>query len=175
MAVICQSESEGDNNFTATATDNAGPTGSLKVTRDDVAPTVAVSAVSPNLKAGQDDRIDFNFSEPVGRLHQQPRDRVGRHARRPLPGDPDALLRDVYTRCQYRRGDGDDPGGGLGVAGSGVPVWFDLAGNPGTASNTVSISEDKTPTAISIAASGPGITNGNGDLNAGKVVTLTLT
>jgi hypothetical protein len=139
MAVICQSESEGDINFTATATDNAGPTGSLKVTRDDVAPTVAVSAVSPNLKAGQDDRIDFNFSEPVGRLHQRPRDRVERHARRPLPGDPDALLllRDVYTRCQYRRGDGDDPGGGLGGAGSGVPVWFDLAGNPGTASNTV--------------------------------------
>jgi hypothetical protein len=61
------------------------------------------------------------------------------------------------------------------VLGSGAPVWFDLAGNPGTASNTVSISEDKTPTAISIAASGPGITNGNGDLNAGKVVTLTLT
>ena len=77
MAVICQSESEGDNNFTATATDNAGPTGSLKVTRDDVAPTVEVSAVSPNLKAGQDDRIDFNFSEPVGRLHQQPRDVSG--------------------------------------------------------------------------------------------------
>jgi hypothetical protein len=49
-----------------------------------------------------------------------------------------------------------------------------LAGNPGTASNTVSISEDtKAPTASSIAASGPGITNGNGDLNAGKVVTLT--
>jgi hypothetical protein len=39
----------------------------------------------------------------------------------------------------------------------------------------VSISEDtKAPTASSIAPSGPGITNDNGDLNAGKVVTLTL-
>jgi hypothetical protein len=61
------------------------------------------------------------------------------------------------------------------VPGSGAPVWFDSAGNPGTASNTVSISEDtKAPTASSIAASGAGITNGNGDLNAGKVVALTL-
>jgi len=31
------------------------------------------------------------------------------------------------------------------------------------------------PTVASIAASGPGITNGSGDLNAGKVVTLTVT
>jgi len=178
MAVICQSDGEGDNNFRATATDsagNAGPTGSLKVTRDDVAPTVEVSAVSPNLKAGQDDRIDFNFSEPVGRLHQQPRDRVGRHARRPLPGDlthyfatftPDANIDATTATIQVSAS---------AVPGSDAPVWFDLAGNPGTASNTVSISEDKTPTAISIAASGPGITNGNSDLNSGKVVTLTLT
>jgi hypothetical protein len=63
----------------------------------------------------------------------------------------------------------------VAASGTGTSSWTDAAGNPGTASNTVSISEDtKAPTASSIAASGPGITNGNGDLNAGKVVTLTL-
>ena len=45
----------------------------------------------------------------------------------------------------------------LAASGTGTSSWTDAAGNSGTASNTVSISEDtKAPTAISIAASGPG-------------------
>src|SRR5262249_21048217 len=53
----------------------------------------------------------------------------------------------------------------------------DVAGNPSGASSnyTVTIATDTTsPTVSSIVASGAGITNGTGDLNAGKVVTLTV-
>src|SRR5262245_17032110 len=53
----------------------------------------------------------------------------------------------------------------------------DIAGNTSGASSnyTVTIATDTTsPTVSSIVASGAGITNGTGDLNAGKVVTLTV-
>src|SRR5262249_32842915 len=53
----------------------------------------------------------------------------------------------------------------------------DIAGNTSGASSnyTVTIATDTTsPTVSSIVASGAGITNGTGNLNAGKVVTLTV-
>src|SRR5260370_567537 len=53
----------------------------------------------------------------------------------------------------------------------------DIAGNTSGASSnyTVTIATDTTPPTISaVVASGAGITNGNGDLNASKVVTLTV-
>ena len=56
----------------------------------------------------------------------------------------------------------------------------DSAGNNANFSGTLTPSgtlqiDTMTPTVASVAASGTGITNGNGDLNAGHVVTLTLT
>src|SRR5260370_24077175 len=55
----------------------------------------------------------------------------------------------------------------------------DIAGNTSGASSnytvTITTGADTTPpTVSSVVASGAGITNGNGDLNAGKVVTLTV-
>jgi hypothetical protein len=133
--------------------------GTWNTTTNDVAPTVVVSVASSNLKAGQDGSDRLQLQRAGGRLHQQPRDRVGRHARRPLPGHPDALLATFTPDANV---DATIQVAASAVPGSGAPVWFDLAGNPGTASNTVSISEDtKAPTASSIAASGAGITNGN--------------
>ena len=51
----------------------------------------------------------------------------------------------------------------------------DAAGNVSAVSNAVDPIVGNIPTVTSITASGSGITNGNGDLNAGHVVTLTLT
>jgi Bacterial Ig-like domain len=50
----------------------------------------------------------------------------------------------------------------------------DGTGNTGTASTTFTL-ESIAPTVSSIAVSGAGITNGNGDLDAGHAVTLTVT
>src|SRR4029077_6820497 len=51
----------------------------------------------------------------------------------------------------------------------------DVAGNTSGASSNYMVTIDTTPpTVSSVVASGAGITNGNGNLNAGKVVTLTV-
>ena len=48
-----------------------------------------------------------------------------------------------------------------------------LSGAISTPTGTLQI-DTTAPTVASVAASGSGITNGNGDLNAGHVVTLTV-
>ncbi|SDQ89792.1 hypothetical protein SAMN05519103_00037 [Rhizobiales bacterium GAS113] len=50
----------------------------------------------------------------------------------------------------------------------------DPAGNTGTSNGVTYTLTSPAPVVSSIATSGPGITGGNGDLNAGKVVTLTV-
>ena len=51
----------------------------------------------------------------------------------------------------------------------------DTAGNTGTATSLSFTLDNAAPAAVSVAASGAGIVDGNGALNAGKVVTLTVT
>jgi hypothetical protein len=59
------------------------------------------------------------------------------------------------------------------ASGSGTSQWTDVAGNPGTASNTLSISEDtKPPTVVSIFAA---TDDHSVNLNAGHPITIALT
>src|SRR5204863_6060771 len=65
-------------------------------------------------------------------------------------------------------------GGGKVIAGSGISVTGGSAVPTGTTTTTPP-ADTTAPTVVSIAASGTGISGGTGNLNAGDVVSLTVT
>ena len=82
------------------------------------------------------------------------------------------------AKCNGRRAFGISLGAALAQGTYNFDATItDIAGNTSGASSnyTVTINSNTTPpTVSSVVAPGAGITNGNGNLNAGKVVTLTV-
>src|SRR5262249_37080211 len=136
----------------ASWTDTAGNAGTasntLSITESTQAPTVVVSASSATLKAGQTDTITFAFSGAVTGFDVSDVS-VTRGALSNLqhvPGDPPPYTATFPPAVGVKAQAAQIEGGAGG--------WTDAVGNAGTASNTLSISEDtKAPTVVVSASS----------------------
>src|SRR5262249_26869724 len=127
---------------TSSWTDTLGNPGlasnTLSITEDTKGPTVTVTGNSPTLKAGHTHTISVTFSEAVTGFDMSDVSVTGgtlstiTQARR--SSDPA-----VFTPTANFQGTGSLQ---VVASGTGTSSWTDTAGNPGTASNTFSITED---------------------------------
>jgi hypothetical protein len=125
-------------------TDLAGNPGTasnvLSITEDTLSPTVAVSGATSTLKAGQTDLITFTFNELVTGFD---------NADVSVSGGTLSPISQTdtthYTATFTPTAGVDTQTATIQVLASGTSSWTDLAGNPGTASNVLSITEDTLP------------------------------
>jgi hypothetical protein len=130
---------------TSSWTDLAGNPGAASntftISENTVDPTVVVSGASPTLNASQTDLITFTFSEaPIGF------DLADLSVSGGTLGTITQSDATHYT-ATFTPTVGDTTAAIQVLAsGTGTSSWTDLAGNPGAASNTLTISENNTPT-----------------------------
>ena len=146
-------------------TDVAGNAGTasntLSITEDTQAPTVVVSGSSATLAAGETATITFAFSGAVSGFDLSDVSVTGGALSnlQPVAGDPTHYTA-IFT-----------PAAGVNTQTAQIQVlaggWTDAAGNAGTASNTLSITEDtQAPTVV--------VSGSSATLAAGETATITF-
>ena len=134
-------------------TDKAGNPGlvlasnTLSTTEDTELPTVAVTGNSPTLKAGQTDTITFTFSEAVTGFDNADVSVTGGTL-----GTITQVNATTFTAVFTPAAGVDTQTATIQVvaSGTGTSSWTDALGNPGLASNTLSITEDTKPPTVTI-------------------------
>ena len=117
------------------------------VTVDETAPTVTVAGSSPTLKAGQTDTITFTFSEAVTGF-----DNASVSVTGGTLGAITQVNATTFTAVFTPAAGVDTQTATIQVvaSGTGTSSWTDALGNPGLASNTLSITEDTKPPTVTI-------------------------
>ena len=148
------------------AAGNAGTaSNTLSISEDTRAPTVVVSGSSTSLAAGQTATITFAFSEAVSGFGLSDVSVTGGALSnlQPVAGDP------THYTATFTPAAGFQGSGSVQVlaSASGTASWTDTAGNAGSASNILSISEDtQAPTVV--------VSGSSATLAAGETATITF-
>ena len=144
------------------ASGNAGTASStLSITEDTKAPAVVVSASSTTLAVGQTDTITFAFSEAVTGFDLSDVSVTGGTLSnlQPVTGDPTHYTA-TFTPTANFQGSGSVQ---VLASGSGGVSWTDAAGNAGTASSTLSITENTQAPTVVVSASSATVKAGQTD------------
>ncbi|MCC0804884.1 calcium-binding protein [Methylobacterium sp. W2] len=168
--------SNGTYTLTTSSTDVAGNTKQsiqgTSFTIDRTAPTATITLSDTSLVAGETATVTITFSEAVAGFALA--DLVsGNGELRELSGPtagPNGSV--IYTATLIPTANSEDSTNVVTLS----TGYTDVAGNTGTTASTGNFTVDTlAPTVLSVAASGPGITDGSGTLVTGQTVSFTFT
>ncbi|KQP41366.1 beta strand repeat-containing protein [Methylobacterium sp. Leaf106] len=162
--------------LTTSSTDIAGNTKQSTLgtsfTVDRTAPTATITLSDTSLVAGETATVTITFSEAVTGLGRGDFV-VGNGELSELSGPtagPNGSV--VYTATLTPAANSEDSTNVITLS----TTYTDVAGNTGTTASTGNYAVDTlVPTVLSVAASGPGITDGSGTLVTGQTVSFTFT